>query len=168
MDVDAPTASGDSVLPTRKCFVRLETSSNQADAYKMVNGNLGDYWQVGAGRQGKNWIRIYVKPNVIVHRLDVHVLPSDHSFVPSTIEVTAGSHAKGMKQLADVKIAKGVAGRISLLRNCRRHYPVIVVGFRHNQNGGSDIRIRCLVMKGVQLVVVPPFYCHWSKFRLLF
>ena len=46
----------------------------------MVNGNLGDYWQAGAGRQGKNWIRIYVKPNVIVHRLDVDVLPVGSQF----------------------------------------------------------------------------------------
>lgn len=90
---------------TTRCFLSLETSSNQGEAHKLINGRTTDYWQ-SEGRTGAHWIRLHMKPGIIVKQLQIYVAAADHSYVPSLIHVQAGSRTNHLRQMGEVRIPK--------------------------------------------------------------
>jgi hypothetical protein len=132
---------------TTRCFSSLETSSSQADAHKLINGRTSDYWQ-SEGRTGTHWIRLHMKPGMIVKQLQINVSAIDHSYVPSLVQVQAGSRTTSLRQMSETRVPNRFGGYLTLLENCKKEYPVIQINIKRCHSDGCDTRIRAIIVKG--------------------
>lgn len=64
---------GGSVVMEWDQIVRhLSVSSNENQAYRLMDGNHGTYWQ-SSGPQGKHWIRLELQRNILIEQLAIQV-----------------------------------------------------------------------------------------------
>lgn len=64
---------GGSVVMDWDQIVRhLSVSSNDSQAYRLIDGNHSTYWQ-SSGPQGKHWVRLELQRNILVEQLAIQV-----------------------------------------------------------------------------------------------
>ncbi len=64
---------GGSVVMEWDQIVRhLSVSSNENQAYRLIDGNHSTYWQ-SSGPQGKHWIRLELQRNILIEQLAIQV-----------------------------------------------------------------------------------------------
>ncbi|XP_052765956.1 zinc finger ZZ-type and EF-hand domain-containing protein 1-like isoform X1 [Mya arenaria] len=149
--LDSTLSDGEEVKLLNPCYSKLEVSSNPSDAYKLTNGLPHTFWQSdGAARS--HWIRLYMKPHVVVKTLSIHVVSSDSSYMPEYVTVTAASSIRNMREIKEVRIPSDVSGEVVLLKGIKRHYQIIQINIRKCRNDGCDTRVHGIKAVGFKVV----------------
>nr|XP_049597636.1 zinc finger ZZ-type and EF-hand domain-containing protein 1 isoform X2 [Syngnathus scovelli] len=140
----------DKVKVVTQCYSTIEASSNVADVYKMTNGETSSFWQ-SDGSARSHWIRLKLKPDVVLRRLAVAVAANDHSYMPQLISVMVGKNLHSLDKIRDVRIPSNVTGYVALLENANITHPYIQINIKRCLSDGCDTRIHGLKTLGYQI-----------------
>ncbi|XP_035685693.1 zinc finger ZZ-type and EF-hand domain-containing protein 1-like [Branchiostoma floridae] len=133
-----------------KCYKGIDVSTNKADVHRMTDGDMSTYWQ-SDGTSRSHWVRIHMKPNVVLKQLAIHVQSSDQSYMPQTVTVSVGKSPTSLHEIKEVRIPSHVTGDVTLLENARMHYPVVQINIRRCHSDGCDTRIHGLKTLGYKM-----------------
>ncbi|XP_019750672.1 zinc finger ZZ-type and EF-hand domain-containing protein 1 [Hippocampus comes] len=140
----------DKVKVVTQCYSTIEASSNVADVYKMTNGETASFWQ-SDGSARSHWIRLKLKPDVVLRRLAVAVAANDHSYMPQLISVMVGKNLHSLDKIRDIRIPSNVTGYVALLENANITHPYIQINIKRCLSDGCDTRIHGLKTLGYQI-----------------
>ncbi|KAJ8783813.1 hypothetical protein J1605_008856 [Eschrichtius robustus] len=88
----------------------------EKDIDKMTNGETSSYWQ-SDGSARSHWIRLKMKPDVVLRHLSIAVAATDQSYMPQQVTVAVGRSASDLQEVRDVHIPSNVTGYVTLLEN---------------------------------------------------
>ncbi|XP_068939360.1 zinc finger ZZ-type and EF-hand domain-containing protein 1 isoform X2 [Petaurus breviceps papuanus] len=134
-----------------KCYAYIEASSNSADVDKMTNGETSSYWQ-SDGSARSHWIRLKMKPDIVLRHLSIAVAASDQSYMPQQVTVAVGRSAGNLQEVRDVHIPSNVTGYVTLLENANISQPYVQINVKRCLSDGCDTRIHGLRAVGFQRV----------------
>ncbi|KAJ7997345.1 hypothetical protein DPEC_G00228020 [Dallia pectoralis] len=140
----------DKVKVVTQCYSFIEASSNAADIHKMTNGETVTFWQ-SDGSARSHWIRLKMKPDVVLRRLAVAVASNDHSYMPQLVSVAVGKNRRSLQEIRDVRIPSNVSGYVALLENANITHPYIQINIKRCLSDGCDTRIHGLKTLGYQI-----------------
>uniref|UniRef100_A0A1A8QPS9 Zinc finger, ZZ-type with EF hand domain 1 n=4 Tax=Nothobranchiidae TaxID=405002 RepID=A0A1A8QPS9_9TELE len=140
----------DKVKVVTQCYSSIEASSNVADVYKMSNGDTMSFWQ-SDGSARSHWIRLKMKPDVVLRRLAIAVASNDHSYMPQLVSVSVGKNRRSLQEIRDIRIPSNVTGYIALLENANITHPYIQINIKRCLSDGCDTRIHGLKTLGYQI-----------------
>ncbi|CAJ0924444.1 unnamed protein product [Ranitomeya imitator] len=99
-----------------KCYSSIETSSNSSDIDKMTNGETASYWQ-SDGSARSHWIRLRMKPDVVLRHLSIAICSADQSYMPQQVGVAVGRNPSNLQEVREVHITSNTTGYVTLLEN---------------------------------------------------
>ncbi|KAF7237001.1 Zinc finger ZZ-type and EF-hand domain-containing protein 1 [Varanus komodoensis] len=134
-----------------KCYTHIETSSNSADVHRMTNGETSSFWQ-SDGSARSHWIRLKMKPDVILRHLSIAVAANDQSYMPQQVTVAVGRTASCLQEVRDVHIPSNVTGYVTLLENANISQMYVQINIKRCLSDGCDTRIHGLRAVGYQRV----------------
>nr|XP_045015573.1 zinc finger ZZ-type and EF-hand domain-containing protein 1 isoform X2 [Jaculus jaculus] len=134
-----------------KCYAYIETSSNPADIYRMTNGETSSYWQ-SDGSARSHWIRLKMKPDVVLRHLSIAVASTDQSYMPQQVTVAVGRNANDLQEVRDVHIPSNVTGYVTLLENANITQLYVQINIKRCLSDGCDTRIHGLRAIGFQRI----------------
>ncbi|KAM3601090.1 uncharacterized protein V6R79_007539 [Siganus canaliculatus] len=140
----------DKVKVVTQCYSAIEASSNVADIYKMTNGEIASFWQ-SDGSARSHWIRLKMKPDVVLRRLAIAVASNDHSYMPQLVSVAVGKNRRSLQEIRDIRIPSNVTGYVPLLENANITHPYIQINIKRCLSDGCDTRIHGLKTLGYQI-----------------
>ncbi|KAM9348292.1 zinc finger ZZ-type and EF-hand domain-containing protein 1 [Symphorus nematophorus] len=140
----------DKVKVVTQCYSSIEASSNVADIYKMTNGETASFWQ-SDGSARSHWIRLKMKPDVVLRRLAIAVASNDHSYMPQLVSVAVGKNRRSLQEIRDIRIPSNVTGYVALLENANITHPYIQINIKRCLSDGCDTRIHGLKTLGYQI-----------------
>ncbi|XP_053187523.1 zinc finger ZZ-type and EF-hand domain-containing protein 1 isoform X2 [Scomber japonicus] len=140
----------DKVKVVTQCYSTIEASSNVADIYKMTNGETASFWQ-SDGSARSHWIRLKMKPDVVLRRLAIAVASNDHSYMPQLVSVAVGKNRRSLQEIRDIRIPSNVTGYVALLENANITHPYIQINIKRCLSDGCDTRIHGLKTLGYQI-----------------
>uniref|UniRef100_A0A4W6EG63 Zinc finger ZZ-type and EF-hand domain containing 1 n=1 Tax=Lates calcarifer TaxID=8187 RepID=A0A4W6EG63_LATCA len=140
----------DKVKVVTQCYSTIEASSNVADIYKMTNGETASFWQ-SDGSARSHWIRLKMKPDVVLRRLAIAVASNDHSYMPQLVSVAVGKNRRSLQEIRDIRIPSNVTGYIALLENANITHPYVQINIKRCLSDGCDTRIHGLKTLGYQI-----------------
>ncbi|XP_037604107.1 zinc finger ZZ-type and EF-hand domain-containing protein 1 isoform X4 [Sebastes umbrosus] len=140
----------DKVKVVTQCYSTIESSSNVADIYKMTNGETASFWQ-SDGSARSHWIRLKMKPDVVLRRLAIAVASNDHSYMPQLVSVAVGKNRRSLQEIRDIRIPSNVTGYVALLENANITHPYIQINIKRCLSDGCDTRIHGLKTLGYQI-----------------
>uniref|UniRef100_A0A3Q3Q0Q2 Zinc finger, ZZ-type with EF hand domain 1 n=1 Tax=Monopterus albus TaxID=43700 RepID=A0A3Q3Q0Q2_MONAL len=140
----------DKVKVVTQCYSTIEASSNVADIYKMTNGETASFWQ-SDGSARSHWIRLKMKPDVVLRRLAIAVASNDHSYMPQMVSVAVGKNRRNLQEITDIRIPSNVTGYVALLENANITHPYIQINIKRCLSDGCDTRIHGLKTLGYQI-----------------
>ncbi|KAM9386110.1 zinc finger ZZ-type and EF-hand domain-containing protein 1 [Pholidichthys leucotaenia] len=140
----------DMVKVITQCYSSIEASSNVADIYKMTNGETTSFWQ-SEGSPRSHWIRLKMKPDVVLRRLAIAVASNDHSYMPQLVSVAVGKNRRSLQEIRDIRIPSSVTGYVALLENANITHPYIQINIKRCLSNGCDARIHGLKTLGYQI-----------------
>ncbi|XP_058857578.1 zinc finger ZZ-type and EF-hand domain-containing protein 1-like isoform X1 [Acipenser ruthenus] len=141
----------DKVKMVTKCYSVIETSSNSADIDKMTNGETVSFWQ-SDGSARSHWLRLRLKPDVVLRRLMIAVAANDQSYMPQQVTVAVGRNPRSLQEIRDVHIPSNVTGFVTLLENANVSSPVVQINIKRCLSDGCDTRIHGLRTVGYQIM----------------
>ncbi|XP_048374688.1 zinc finger ZZ-type and EF-hand domain-containing protein 1 isoform X2 [Sphaerodactylus townsendi] len=141
----------DKLKSVSKCYTHIETSSNSADIDKMTNGETSSFWQ-SDGSARSHWIRLKMKPDVILRHLSIAVAANDQSYMPQQVTVAVGRTASNLQEVRDVHIPSNVTGYVTLLENANICQMYVQINIKRCLSDGCDTRIHGLRAIGYQRV----------------
>lgn len=141
----------DKLKSVTKCYACIETSSNPADIYRMTNGETSSYWQ-SDGSARSHWIRLKMKPDVVLRHLSIAVAATDQSYMPQQVTVAVGRTASDLQEVRDVHIPSNVTGYVTLLENANISQLYVQINIKRCLSDGCDTRIHGLRAVGFQRV----------------
>ncbi|XP_036308212.1 zinc finger ZZ-type and EF-hand domain-containing protein 1 isoform X3 [Pipistrellus kuhlii] len=141
----------DKLKSIAKCYAYIETSSNPADIDKMTNGETSSYWQ-SDGSARSHWIRLKMKPDVVLRHLSIAVAATDQSYMPQQVTVAVGRNASDLQEVRDVHIPSNVTGYVTLLENANISQLYVQINIKRCLSDGCDTRIHGLRAVGFQRV----------------
>ncbi|XP_068674922.1 zinc finger ZZ-type and EF-hand domain-containing protein 1-like [Montipora foliosa] len=142
---------GEVLRPLTKCYTSLEVSSNKGDVSRLTNGDASSYWQ-SDGPARSHWIRLRMRPNVVLKQLSINVGSSDQSYMPQHVVVTAGRDDQNLKAIGDCRIPSQVNGDFVLVENVKIPYPVIQINIKRCHSDGCDTRVRGIKVVGYRVL----------------
>uniref|UniRef100_A0A665UXQ7 Zinc finger, ZZ-type with EF hand domain 1 n=1 Tax=Echeneis naucrates TaxID=173247 RepID=A0A665UXQ7_ECHNA len=140
----------DKVKVVTQCYSTIEASSNVSDIYKMTNGETTSFWQ-SDGSARSHWIRLKMKPDVVLRRLAIAVASNDHSYMPQLVSVAVGKNRRSLQEIRDIRIPSNVTGYVALLENANITHPYIQINIKRCLSDGCDTRIHGLKTLGYQI-----------------
>ncbi|XP_053474575.1 zinc finger ZZ-type and EF-hand domain-containing protein 1 isoform X2 [Ictalurus furcatus] len=140
----------DRVKVVSQCYSSIEASSNSADVHRMTNGETVSYWQ-SDGSARSHWIRLKLKPDVVLRRLAIAVASSDHSYMPQLVSVSVGKSRRSLQEIRDIRIPSNVTGYVPLLDNANISQPYVQINIKRCLSDGCDTRIHGLKTMGYQV-----------------
>lgn len=140
----------DKVKVVTQCYSTIEASSNVSDIYKMTNGETASFWQ-SDGSARSHWIRLKMKPDVVLRRLAIAVASNDHSYMPQLVSVAVGKNRRSLQEIRDIRIPSNVTGYVPLLENANITHPYIQINIKRCLSDGCDTRIHGLKTLGYQI-----------------
>uniref|UniRef100_A0A667Z8D2 Zinc finger ZZ-type and EF-hand domain containing 1 n=1 Tax=Myripristis murdjan TaxID=586833 RepID=A0A667Z8D2_9TELE len=140
----------DKVKVVTQCYSAIEASSNVSDIYKMTNGETASFWQ-SDGSARSHWIRLKMKPDVVLRRLAIAVASNDHSYMPQLVSVAVGKNRRSLQEIRDIRIPSNVTGYVALLENANITHPYIQINIKRCLSDGCDTRIHGLKTLGYQI-----------------
>ncbi|XP_068088703.1 cullin-9-like [Hyperolius riggenbachi] len=150
-----------------KCWEKIEVSSSPHQANKLTDGNPKSYWE-SIGSSGSHYINIYMQRGVIIRQLVMVVASEDSSYMPARVVVMGGDSQFSINtELNAVNIAS-TAGRVVLLENVTRFWPIIQIKIKRCQQGGIDTRVRGLEILGPKPTFWPVFKEQLCRRTFLF
>ncbi|KAF3813425.1 hypothetical protein GH733_018578 [Mirounga leonina] len=141
----------DKLKSVAKCYAYIEASSNPADIDKMTNGETSSYWQ-SDGSARSHWIRLKMKPDVVLRHLSIAVAATDQSYMPQQVTVAVGRSASDLQDVRDVHIPSNVTGYVTLLENANISQLYVQINIKRCLSDGCDTRIHGLRAVGFQRV----------------
>nr|KAF6459904.1 zinc finger ZZ-type and EF-hand domain containing 1 [Rousettus aegyptiacus] len=141
----------DKLKSVAKCYAYIETSSNPADIDKMTNGETSSYWQ-SDGSARSHWIRLKMKPDVVLRHLSIAVAATDQSYMPQQVTVAVGRNASDLQEVRDVHIPSNVTGYVTLLENANISQLYVQINIKRCLSDGCDTRIHGLRAVGFQRI----------------
>uniref|UniRef100_A0A8C5F7L2 Zinc finger ZZ-type and EF-hand domain containing 1 n=1 Tax=Gadus morhua TaxID=8049 RepID=A0A8C5F7L2_GADMO len=133
-----------------QCFSFIEASSNATDIHRMTDGETGSFWQ-SDGSARSHWIRLKMKPDVVLRRLAIAVASNDHSYMPQLVSVAVGKNRRSLQEIRDIRIPSNVTGYVALLENANITHPYIQINIKRCLSDGCDTRIHGLKTLGYQI-----------------
>ncbi|XP_028276707.1 zinc finger ZZ-type and EF-hand domain-containing protein 1 [Parambassis ranga] len=140
----------DKVKLVTQCYSSIEASSNVSDIYKMTNGEISSFWQ-SDGSARSHWIRLKMKPGVVLRRLAIAVASNDHSYMPQLVSVAVGKNRRSLQEIRDIRIPSNVTGYVPLLERANITHPYIQINIKRCLSDGCDTRIHGLKTLGYQI-----------------
>ncbi|XP_062414058.1 zinc finger ZZ-type and EF-hand domain-containing protein 1 isoform X3 [Pungitius pungitius] len=140
----------DKVKVVTQCYSTIEASSNVPDVYKMTQGETTSFWQ-SDGSARSHWIRLKMKPDVVLRRLAIAVASNDHSYMPQLVSVAVGKKRCSLQEIRDIRIPSNVTGYVALLENANITHPYIQINIKRCLSDGCDTRIHGLKTLGYQI-----------------
>uniref|UniRef100_A0A673GUP3 Zinc finger ZZ-type and EF-hand domain-containing protein 1-like n=1 Tax=Sinocyclocheilus rhinocerous TaxID=307959 RepID=A0A673GUP3_9TELE len=140
----------DKVKVVTQCYNFIEASSNSADINKMTNGETVSFWQ-SDGSARSHWIRLKLKPDIVLRRLAIAVASNDHSYMPQLVSIAVGKNRRSLQEIRDVRIPSNVTGYVPLLDNGNISHPYIQINIKRCLSDGCDTRIHGLKTMGYQI-----------------
>ncbi|CAL8266701.1 unnamed protein product [Merluccius merluccius] len=140
----------DKVKVVTQCYSFIEASSNVADIHRMTDGETGAFWQ-SDGSARSHWIRLKMKPDVVLRRLAIAVASNDHSYMPQLVSVAVGKNRRSLQEIRDIRIPSNVTGYVALLENANITHPYIQINIKRCLSDGCDTRIHGLKTLGYQI-----------------
>uniref|UniRef100_A0A8C2EEM2 Zinc finger, ZZ-type with EF hand domain 1 n=1 Tax=Cyprinus carpio TaxID=7962 RepID=A0A8C2EEM2_CYPCA len=140
----------DKVKVVTQCYSFIEASSNSADINKMTNGETVSFWQ-SDGSARSHWIRLKLKPDIVLRRLAIAVASNDHSYMPQLVSIAVGKSRRSLQEIRDVRIPSNVTGYVPLLDNANISHPYIQINIKRCLSDGCDTRIHGLKTMGYQI-----------------
>ncbi|XP_015252043.1 PREDICTED: zinc finger ZZ-type and EF-hand domain-containing protein 1-like isoform X1 [Cyprinodon variegatus] len=140
----------DKVKVVTQCYSTIEASSNVPDVYKMTNGETSSFWQ-SDGSARSHWIRLKMKPDVVLRRLAIAVASNDHSYMPQLVSVSVGKTRRSLQEIRDIRIPSNVTGYVALLENANITHPYVQINIKRCLSDGCDTRIHGLKTLGYQI-----------------
>ncbi|XP_078081313.1 zinc finger ZZ-type and EF-hand domain-containing protein 1 isoform X5 [Mustelus asterias] len=144
----------DKLKMVTKCYTTIEASSNSTDIDKMTNGETTSYWQ-SDGSSCSHWIRLRLKPDVVLKHLSIAVSASDQSYMPQQVTVSLGRNPSNLQEIRDVRIPSNMTGYVTLLENANINHPIVQINIKRCHGDGCDTRIHGLKTMGYQVVKKP-------------
>uniref|UniRef100_A0A674GFB3 Zinc finger ZZ-type and EF-hand domain containing 1 n=1 Tax=Taeniopygia guttata TaxID=59729 RepID=A0A674GFB3_TAEGU len=141
----------DKLKSVMKCYTHIETSSNSADIDKMTNGETSSFWQ-SDGSARSHWIRLKMKPDVVLRHLSIAVAANDQSYMPQQVTVAVGRNASNLQEVRDVHIPSNITGYVTLLENANISQMYVQINIKRCLSDGCDTRIHGLRAVGYQRV----------------
>ncbi|MGH0151979.1 UNVERIFIED_CONTAM: hypothetical protein FKN15_040264 [Acipenser sinensis] len=141
----------DKVKMVTKCYSVIETSSNSADIDKMTNGETVSFWQ-SDGNARSHWLRLRLKPDVVLRRLMIAVAANDQSYMPQQVTVAVGRNPRSLQEIRDVHIPSNITGFVTLLENANVSSPFVQINIKRCFSDGCDTRIHGLRTVGYQIM----------------
>ncbi|XP_061868119.1 zinc finger ZZ-type and EF-hand domain-containing protein 1 isoform X3 [Colius striatus] len=141
----------DTLKSVTKCYTHIETSSNSADVDKMTNGETTSFWQ-SDGSARSHWIRLKMKPDVVLRHLSIAVAANDQSYMPQQVTVAVGRNASNLQEVRDVHIPSNITGYVTLLENANISQMYVQINIKRCLSDGCDTRIHGLRTVGFQRV----------------
>ncbi|MGH0169827.1 UNVERIFIED_CONTAM: hypothetical protein FKN15_067621 [Acipenser sinensis] len=141
----------DKVKIVTKCYSVIETSSNSADIDKMTNGETVSFWQ-SDGNARSHWLRLRLKPDVVLRRLMIAVAANDQSYMPQQVTVAVGRNPRSLQEIRDVHIPSNITGFVTLLENANVSSPFVQINIKRCFSDGCDTRIHGLRTVGYQIM----------------
>lgn len=123
----------------------LTVSSNEASA-RCLFERSPVFWQ-SSNTQGRPWIRLEMRENILIHALSVRIEPNDCSHQPSTIIVRTGDNLSHLKDFNWVTIRPNDT-HVVLLSNVRQYFPWIEIYIKQCRNNGIQTRIHDVYVVG--------------------
>uniref|UniRef100_A0A8D0GHU4 Zinc finger ZZ-type and EF-hand domain containing 1 n=1 Tax=Sphenodon punctatus TaxID=8508 RepID=A0A8D0GHU4_SPHPU len=145
------TPESDKLKSVTKCYTHIETSSNSADIDKMANGETSSFWQ-SDGSARSHWIRLKMKPDVVLRHLSIAVAANDQSYMPQQVTVAVGRNASNLQEVRDVHIPSNITGYVTLLENANISQMYVQINIKRCLSDGCDTRIHGLRAIGYQRV----------------
>ncbi|XP_073246845.1 zinc finger ZZ-type and EF-hand domain-containing protein 1-like isoform X1 [Porites lutea] len=142
---------GEVLRPLLKCYTGIEVSSNKGDVSRLTNGDASSYWQ-SDGPARSHWIRLRMRPNVVLKQLSINVGSSDQSYMPQHVVVSAGRDDQNLREISDSRIPSQFNGDFVLVENVKIPYPVIQINIRRCHSDGCDTRIRGIKAVGYRVL----------------
>ncbi|KAJ3588924.1 hypothetical protein NHX12_009777 [Muraenolepis orangiensis] len=140
----------DKVKVVTQCFSFIEASSNATDIHRMTDGETGSFWQ-SDGSARSHWIRLKMKPDLVLRRLAIAVASNDHSYMPQLVSVAVGKNRRSLQDIRDIRIPSNVTGYVTLLENANITHPYIQINIKRCLSDGCDTRIHGLKTLGYQI-----------------
>ncbi|XP_049325560.1 zinc finger ZZ-type and EF-hand domain-containing protein 1 [Astyanax mexicanus] len=140
----------DRVKVISQCYSFIEASSNATDIPKMTNGETASFWQ-SDGSARSHWIRLKMKPDVVLRRLAIAVASNDHSYMPQLVSVSVGKSRRSLQEIRDIRIPSNVTGYVALLDNANISQPYVQINIKRCLSDGCDTRIHGLKTLGYQI-----------------
>ncbi|NXU59508.1 ZZEF1 protein, partial [Turnix velox] len=141
----------DKLKSVTKCYTHIETSSNSADIDKMTNGETTSFWQ-SDGSARSHWIRLKMKPDVVLRHLSIAVAANDQSYMPQQVTVAVGRNASSLQEVRDVHVPSNITGYVTLLENANISQMYVQINIKRCLSDGCDTRIHGLRAVGYQRV----------------
>ncbi|XP_068720941.1 E3 ubiquitin-protein ligase HERC2-like [Montipora capricornis] len=116
----------------------LMVSSRESQAERLIDGTES-YWQ-SAGSQGKHWIRMELNPDLLIQRLTMTVDPSDSSYMPSVVVLSAGDNIQALKEIKTIHIS-ATESVVTLIEDAQEDYRFLEIGIRQCKSSGIDCKI---------------------------
>ncbi|XP_056313919.1 zinc finger ZZ-type and EF-hand domain-containing protein 1 [Danio aesculapii] len=140
----------DKVKVVTQCFSFIEASSNNTDVNKLTNGETVSFWQ-SDGSARSHWIRLKMKPDIVLRRLAIAVASNDHSYMPQLVSIAVGKNRRSLQEIRDVRIPSNITGYVPLLENANISHPYIQINIKRCLSDGCDTRIHGLKTMGYQI-----------------
>ncbi|XP_018118255.1 cullin-9 isoform X1 [Xenopus laevis] len=150
-----------------KCWEKIEVSSNPHRANKLTDGNPKSYWESN-GSTGSHYMNIFMHRGVVVRQLFMIVASEDSSYMPARLVVMGGENASCINTELNAVNISSTAGRVLLLENVTRFWPVIQIKIKRCQQGGIDTRVRGLEILGPKPTFWPVFKEQLCRRTFLF
>ncbi|OXB78873.1 UNVERIFIED_CONTAM: hypothetical protein H355_011278 [Colinus virginianus] len=141
----------DKLKTVTKCYTHIETSSNSADIDKMTNGETTSFWQ-SDGSARSHWIRLKMKPDVVLRHLSIAVAANDQSYMPQQVTVAVGRNVCSLQEVRDVHIPSNITGYVTLLENANISQMYVQINIKRCLSDGCDTRIHGLRAIGYQRI----------------
>ncbi|XP_058506927.1 cullin-9 isoform X4 [Solea solea] len=143
-------------LKEDKCWEKVEVSSNHHRANKLTDKNPKTYWESN-GCTGSHFINVYMHKGVIVRQLAILVASEDSSYMPARILVLGGDDPTNISTELNTVNVTPSAGRVVLLENVTRFWPIIQIRIKRCQQGGIDTRVHGFEVLGPKPTFWPVF-----------
>ncbi|XP_077152606.1 zinc finger ZZ-type and EF-hand domain-containing protein 1 [Ranitomeya variabilis] len=134
-----------------KCYSSIETSSNSSDIDKMMNGETASYWQ-SDGSARSHWIRLRMKPDVVLRHLSIAICSADQSYMPQQVGVAVGRNPSNLQEVREVHITSNTTGYVTLLENANINQMYVQINIKRCLSDGCDTRIHGLRVVGYQKI----------------
>ncbi|KAJ8297784.1 hypothetical protein KUTeg_024315 [Tegillarca granosa] len=139
------TSNGSLIDDWHTCVKNLTVSSKENTAHRLIDGNSG-FWQ-SSGSQGKHWIRLEMQPDIVIHRLYMRIEPSDSSYMPSLVVISAGDTLSSMKEIRTISVASSET-HVTLLQDMNDHFRHIEIAVKQCRSSGIDCKVHGLSVIG--------------------
>ncbi|KAM4770805.1 cullin-9 isoform 2-T2 [Rhinophrynus dorsalis] len=150
-----------------KCWEKIEVSSNPHRANKLTDGNPKSYWESN-GSTGSHYINIYLHRGVVIRQLAILVAGEDSSYMPARLVVMGGENPSSINTELNAVNISSTAGRVLVLENATRFWPVIQIKIKRCQQGGIDTRVHGLEILGPKPTFWPVFKEQLCRRTFLF